>query len=188
MIIIKRYPNRKLYNTEAKQYVTLDGIAELIREGEEIQILDHATGDDLTAVTLTQIIFEQEKKQAGFLPRSVLTGLVQSGGQTLSSLRRTLASPLDLFHQVDQEIGRRIELLVDQGEMSQEEGQEIKDKLLQVGRRPEGASVVPSEAELERVLSRRGIPSRDELEQLNARLDELVDKIDQLGQEDEAGG
>jgi len=187
MIIIKRYPNRKLYNTEAKQYVTLDGIAELIREGEEIQILDHATGDDLTAVTLTQIIFEQEKKQAGFLPRSVLTGLVQSGGQTLSSLRRTLASPLDLFHQVDQEIGRRIELLVDQGEMSQEEGQEIRDKLLQAGRRPEGASV-PSEAELELVLSRRGIPSRDELEQLNARLDELVAKIDQISQEDDAGG
>lgn len=187
MIIIKRYPNRKLYNTEAKQYVTLDGIAELIREGEEIQILDHATGDDLTAVTLTQIIFEQEKKQAGFLPRSVLTGLVQSGGQTLSSLRRTLASPLDLFHQVDQEIARRIELLVDQGELSQEEGQEIEDKLVQAGRRPEGATA-PSEAELERVLSRRGIPSRDELEQLNTRLDELVAKIDQLGQEDDAGG
>ena len=63
MIVIKRYPNRKLYNTEAKQYVTLDGIAQLIREREEIQILDHATGEDLTAVTLTQIIVEQEKKE-----------------------------------------------------------------------------------------------------------------------------
>ena len=104
MMIVKRYPNRKLYNTESKQYITLEGIAELIRAGDEVQILDHVTGEDLTAVTLTQIIFEQEKKQSGFLPRSVLTGLVQAGGETLGSLRRTLASPLDLFHQVDQEI------------------------------------------------------------------------------------
>ena len=104
MIIVKRYPNRKLYNTDAKSYVTLDQLAELIRTGEEVQILDHHTGEDLTAVTLTQIIFEQEKKQGGYLPRSVLTGLIQSGGQTLANLRRSLASPLDLFHHVDLEI------------------------------------------------------------------------------------
>ena len=71
MVIIKRYPNRKLYNTETKKYITLDGIADLIREGEEVQVLDHATGEDLTALSLSQILFEREKKSAGFLPHSV---------------------------------------------------------------------------------------------------------------------
>ncbi len=85
MSVIKRYPNRKLYNTSSKQYITLEGIADMIRNGEEVQILDHNTGEDLTALTLTQIIFEQEKKQGGFLPRSVLTGLVQAGGFLLAS-------------------------------------------------------------------------------------------------------
>lgn len=80
MVIIKRYPNRKLYNTETKKYITLDGIADLIREGEEVQVLDHATGEDLTALSLSQILFEREKKSAGFLPHSVLTSLVQAGG------------------------------------------------------------------------------------------------------------
>ena len=88
MLIIKRYPNRKLYDTEAKKYITLDGISDLIRDGQEIQVLDHASGEDLTAVILTQIIFEQEKKNSGFLPRSVLRGLVQAGGDTIGSLRR----------------------------------------------------------------------------------------------------
>ncbi|MCK5314811.1 MAG: polyhydroxyalkanoate synthesis regulator DNA-binding domain-containing protein, partial [Anaerolineales bacterium] len=74
MLNIKRYPNRKLYDTEAKQYITLDEIADLIRQGQEIRVTDNVTGEDLTAVTLSQIIFEQEKKQSGFLPRSVLTG------------------------------------------------------------------------------------------------------------------
>ena len=73
MPIIKRYPNRKLYDTDAKRYITLDGIAELIRDGAEVQVVDHTTNEDLTAVTLTQIIFEQEKRNSGFLPKSVLT-------------------------------------------------------------------------------------------------------------------
>jgi polyhydroxyalkanoate synthesis repressor PhaR len=94
MPVIKRYPNRKLYDTEAKRYITLDGIAELIRNGAEVQVVDHTTDEDLTAVTLTQIIFEQEKRNSGFLPKSVLTGLVRAGGDTLNTLRRNLKSPL----------------------------------------------------------------------------------------------
>ena len=58
MPVIKRYPNRKLYDTEAKRYITLDGIAELIREGAEVQVVDHTTDEDLTAVT-----FEKALKQ-----------------------------------------------------------------------------------------------------------------------------
>jgi polyhydroxyalkanoate synthesis regulator protein len=61
--IIKRYQNRKLYDTNASRYVTLDDIATLIREGEDVQIIDNQNQDDLTSVTLTQIIFEQEKKR-----------------------------------------------------------------------------------------------------------------------------
>ena len=81
MNIIKRYPNRKLYNTSSKQYITLEGIADLIRAGEDVQILDHTNGEDLTALTLTQIIFEQEKKKSGFLPRSNWSQRMYSGGR-----------------------------------------------------------------------------------------------------------
>ena len=125
MPVIKRYPNRKLYDTQAKKYITLDGIAALIRDGEEVQVIDHATGDDLTTVTLTQIIFEQEKKQGGFLPRSVLTGLVQAGGEHLSTLRRTLSSPLDLIRHVDEEITGRINALIYRGEMGEDVDAEV---------------------------------------------------------------
>jgi polyhydroxyalkanoate synthesis repressor PhaR len=88
MVAIKRYPNRKLYNTETKQYITLQGIADLIRQGEEVQVTDHANGDDLTALTLTQIILEQEKKQNGLLSNSFLTGLIRTGGERLSVIRK----------------------------------------------------------------------------------------------------
>jgi polyhydroxyalkanoate synthesis repressor PhaR len=177
MIIVKRYPNRKLYNTSAKQYITLEGVAHLIREGEEVQILDHATGEDLTALTLTQIIFEQEKKEGGFLPRSVLTGLVQSGGQTLSTLRRTLASPLNLRLHVDMEIERRLSSLVASGQLTEEESSMMKEKLLSTSTSIQDTTI-PSEEELEQLLINRGVPTRDDLQELSNRLDDLFAKLD----------
>lgn len=187
MRLIKRYPNRKLYDTGNKKYVTLNGIAGLIRDGHEVQVVDHATGEDLTAVTLTQIIYEQEKRQAGFLPRSVLTGLVQAGGEKLSTLRRALASPLDLFHHVDQEIERRVRMLIRRGEIDRSEGHRLRDKLLALGReRSETTIVELKEDELQRLLVERGVPSRREFTELEEKLDRLVDRLDNVLEERQA--
>ena len=185
MIVVKRYPNRKLYNTEAKRYITLDAIAELIREGEEIRILDHSNGEDLTAITLSQIIYEQEKKEGGFLPRPLLTGLIQSGGQTLGSLRRSLASSLELFRHVDQEINRRLETLVEAGELNEEEAGELREMLSTAGE-TEPESVYPSEDELADYLSRQDIPSREDILRLNEQLDDLVDKLEDISPDAES--
>jgi polyhydroxyalkanoate synthesis repressor PhaR len=182
MIIVKRYPNRKLYNTDSKKYVTLDQLAELIRTGEEVQILEHTTGEDLSAVTLTQVIYEQEKKQAGFLPRSVLTGLVQSGGKTLTSLRRTLASPLELIHHVDLEIEHRLNSLVEAGKLSSSEGSRILSLMLAAGRGSDESKAL-SDAEIERILTERGVPSQDDIHRLNSRLEELVSKLSELNKD-----
>ena len=91
---IKRYPNRKLYDTEAKRYVTLEEITEMIRADQDVHVTDHETGDDLTTLTLTQIILEQEKKASGFLPRSLLTSLIRTGGDTLEQVIRSLQATL----------------------------------------------------------------------------------------------
>lgn len=177
MPVIKRYPNRKLYDTEAKQYITLEGIATLIRQGEDVQVVDHASGEDLTALTLTQIIVEQEKKRSGFLPKSVLTGLVQAGGDTLATLRQSLASPLDLAHQVDEEIERRLQALTRHGELATEEGRRLRDKLLAQRHRSAGASR-PTDEEIEQVLVKRGVPTRDDFQQVLEQLEALAAKLD----------
>jgi polyhydroxyalkanoate synthesis repressor PhaR len=180
MPLIKRYPNRKLYDTEAKKYITLDGIAELIRNGEEVQVVDHTTEEDLTAVTLTQIIFEQEKKKSGFLPTAVLTGLVQSGGQTLNSLRRSLISPLDLLNHVDGEIEKRLGGLVERGELAREEANKLRAKLLNdTSHTPEEINEATLE-DIEQAVRARGIPTKDELNLLITQIDSLTEKIDTL--------
>jgi polyhydroxyalkanoate synthesis repressor PhaR len=179
MPVIKRYPNRKLYDTQAKQYITLEGIAALIRESQDVQVVDYATGEDLTALTLSQIIFEQEKRHGGFLPRAVLTGLIRSGGETLGTLRRTLVSSLGLARYLDDEIERRIHVLVGKGELAEEQGRSLLDKLVSRERWDHDGNL-PSEHELESLLANHGVPTRDDLQQLAEQLDALADKLEHI--------
>jgi polyhydroxyalkanoate synthesis repressor PhaR len=178
---IKRYPNRKLYNTETKQYITLDELADLIRGGDEIHVIDNASGEDLTALTMTQVLFEQVKKQAGFLPRTLLAGLIQAGGEQLSSLQRSLASSLGLWRQTDEEIQRRIQALIEHGELSEEEGLNLLEKLMRrVELKPEAS--VPDEEFVARVLEEHGVATQGEVQKLIEQIEILNARLDAASQ------
>src|SRR5438067_5939754 len=96
--IIKRYANRKLYDTEHSRYVTLDQISEMIRNGDDVKIVDNKTKEDLTTVTLAQIIFEEEKKQRSFLPLGAMRNIIQSGGEWFAEAQRRVQSILSGKH------------------------------------------------------------------------------------------
>ena len=83
--IIKRYQNRKLYDTDASCYVTLDEIAEMIQQGEEVMVVDNRNQKDITAATLTQIIFEKQKRSESPVPISTLRHIIQQGDGSFSS-------------------------------------------------------------------------------------------------------
>jgi polyhydroxyalkanoate synthesis repressor PhaR len=84
--VIKRYAYRKLYDTRDSRYVTLDQISEMIRRGDEVQVIDNSSKEDLTSVTLAQIVFEEEKRQRSFLPLSALRKIIQTGGESIQDL------------------------------------------------------------------------------------------------------
>jgi polyhydroxyalkanoate synthesis repressor PhaR len=92
--IIKRYANRKLYDTEHSRYVTLDQISEMIRHGDDVKIVDNKTKEDLTTVTLAQIIFEEEKKQRSFLPLGAMRNIIQNGSEWFAEAQRRVQSIL----------------------------------------------------------------------------------------------
>lgn len=93
--VIKRYSNRKLYDTDRSKYVTLDEIAKMIKAGEEVTIIDNETKEDLTSVTLTQIIYEEEKRESR-MPLGMLRNLIQTGGTTIQDLfDRSLKTPVE---------------------------------------------------------------------------------------------
>src|SRR4051812_48929314 len=99
--IIKRYANRKLYDTEHSRYVTLDQISEMIRNGDDVKIVDNKTKEDLTTVTLAQIIFEEEKKQRSFLPLGAMRNIIQSGGEWFAEAQRRVKDILPVKKKED---------------------------------------------------------------------------------------
>ena len=82
-VIIKKYANRRLYNTAASSYVTLDHLSEMVREGTDFIVLDAKTNDDITRSVLTQIIFEQESKGQNLLPVQFLRRLIRFYGDQM---------------------------------------------------------------------------------------------------------
>jgi polyhydroxyalkanoate synthesis repressor PhaR len=95
--IIKRYSNRKLYDTQESRYVTLEEIEEMIRAGREISVVDATSGEDLTSVTLTQIILENERNRRANLPSAFLHQLIKHGEAWQDFVQRTMRSSLEGF-------------------------------------------------------------------------------------------
>lgn len=81
-VVIKRYANRKLYNTRTSTYVTLKEIGQMVRAGEDVRIIDYKTQEDITSATLAQIIFEKEKNQKR-LSSQALRDIIQTGGEAI---------------------------------------------------------------------------------------------------------
>jgi len=93
--VIKRYSNRKLYDTQESRYVTLDEIEEMIRSGQEISVVDASSGEDLTSVTLTQIILEKERSHRAALPAAFLHQLIKHGEAWQEFVQRSMKSSLE---------------------------------------------------------------------------------------------
>jgi polyhydroxyalkanoate synthesis repressor PhaR len=107
--VIKKYGNRRLYDTAAKQYVNLDDIAALIRQGTEVQVLDAKTGKDLTRVTLTQIITEDAKEKPTGLPLEMLRQLIIASDQARREfIMWYLKSAFDTYQTVKDAVEHRL--------------------------------------------------------------------------------
>ncbi len=104
--VIKRYANRKLYDTERSCYVTLDEISQMVKEGEEVQVVDNKSKDDLTAVTLAQIIVEEEKKGSR-MPLKLLRNIIKSSNEALGDFyQKRVADPAkQMAHDVEERVG-----------------------------------------------------------------------------------
>jgi polyhydroxyalkanoate synthesis repressor PhaR len=84
-VVIKKYANRRLYNTQTSTYVTLDHLAQMVKEGTEFEVRDARTGEDITRSVLTQIIFEEESKGQNLLPIQFLRKLIRFYGDSLQA-------------------------------------------------------------------------------------------------------
>ena len=85
-VVVKKYANRRLYNTESSSYITLDNLAEMVRAGRDFVVYDARTGDDITRSVLTQIIVDEESKGRALLPTTFLRQLIGFYGDSIGSM------------------------------------------------------------------------------------------------------
>ncbi len=167
MHVIKKYANRKLYHTNQKQYITLDGIAKLVQGDQAVQVLDNETGEDITASILAQVVLQARGRSTPPLPTAVLTGLIHLGSDTLAGLRKTVFSSLGGSDILEAEIGRRIDRLIAEGAVTSSEGQRWRHMLLR--------SDFAEAADLP-----VAVPTRGELAELHHQVDALASVVEQL--------
>jgi len=165
VVLIKRYANRKLYNTATSRYITLKGIADLIETGDEVRVVDNESGEDITSVTLSQILVDTERSNRR-VPGTVLTDLIQRSGDVLySALKRRVDDASEGF----EELQRNVKKLLGPREGG--------------ARRPDWVALASPDLDrlvqraLERVLRALDLPRRSDLEALEKRLDEVLVQI-----------
>lgn len=163
---IKKYANRKLYHTNRKQYITLDGIGELIQAGEQVQVIDNETGEDITAPILAQVVLQARGRKSA-LPTHLLTDLIQAGGDTISGLRRSVLAAISGESPVDTEIRRRVQQLAADGTIGADEAARMLRLLLNSGVEEPGRTMLD-------------LPTAGDVARLKAQVDALSAAVEQL--------
>jgi polyhydroxyalkanoate synthesis repressor PhaR len=176
--IIKRYTNRKLYDTVESRYVTLDEIADMVKAGAEVRILDNRTKEDLTSVTLAQIIFEEEKKTSKMSLRT-LKDLIRYGSErAVQIVEDTQAELRGRVEAVRQAAEQRVRTLIDAGQQTSDKAKEMvaasQESLTQFQRRVDDRVRTVMEG-----MSNLGDLRRD-ITQLSDRIVELERKLSEL--------
>jgi polyhydroxyalkanoate synthesis repressor PhaR len=161
VVLIKRYANRKLYNTESSRYITLKGISELLKEGREVKVVDNESGQDITPIVLSQILVDDQRQRsdsASGVPGSVLSELIARGGDAIYGvLRRSMDDVQDNLSDVRENVRRWINAPreLDSSEISRTVHQAV-----------------------ERVLRVVDLPTRADLEALNKNLERLSSALE----------
>jgi polyhydroxyalkanoate synthesis repressor PhaR len=176
--IIKRYTNRKLYDTVESRYVTLDEIAEMVKAGTEVRIVDNRTKEDLTSVTLAQIIFEEEKKTSKMSLRT-LKDLIRHGGERAVQLvGDTQAELRERVEAVRQAAEQRVQTLIKTGQQTSDRAKEM------VAASQEAVSQFQRRVDERVRTALDGMSSlsdlRRDISQLAERISELEKKLDQM--------
>jgi polyhydroxyalkanoate synthesis repressor PhaR len=186
-VTIKKYANRRLYNTGTSTYVTLEDLAAMVKGGEDFVVYDAKTGEDITRSVLTQIIFEQENKEGGqnLLPITFLRQLIRFYGDSMQMLvPRYLEVSIDSFAKEQEKFRSQMAqafgmgpfgALEDQARRNMEMFERAFSMFAPFGRREGGAQ--PASTEPEKTTTPR---SGDDIDDIKRQMSEMQKRLDRL--------
>jgi polyhydroxyalkanoate synthesis repressor PhaR len=182
-VIIKKYANRRLYNTETSSYITLDHLAAMTREGRDFKVLDARTDEDITHNVLTQIIMDEETRGQTLLPVSFLRQLIALYGDSMQSMvPQYLEASMDAFRRNQQQFRSAMEGAFAGGPFAEIAKRNMAMFEAAADAFKPGAPGAPGAAKpVADQPAAAGAGSGDDIAALKAQLASLQDKIDKMG-------
>jgi polyhydroxyalkanoate synthesis repressor PhaR len=176
VVIIKKYANRRLYDTESSSYITLERLAEMVRQKREFKVVDAKSGDDITHSVLTQIVMDEEAGGTNMLPVNFLRQLIGLyGGQMQSAVPQYLEASLEAFQRNQTQMRDAMT-----GVLTANPFAEIARRNMEML-----ASAVPGAAAASNGGAKAEAPAEDaektELSELRAQMAEMQRKLDKMG-------
>jgi len=172
VVTIKKYANRRLYNTESSSYITLEHLAEMVRQKREFKVVDAKSGDDITHAVLTQIIMDEEARGATMLPVNFLRQLIGLYGNSMqAAVPQYLEASLEAFQRNRSQLSDAMA-----GALAANPFAEIARRNMEMF-----AGAVPGAAPAPRAEPVAGDDQKDELAELRSQLAAMQAKLDRLG-------
>ena len=169
-VIIKKYANRRLYNTETSSYITLEHLAKLTREGREFKVLDAKTDEDITHSVLTQIIMDEESRGETMLPAGFLRQIISMYGDSMQSMvPQYLEASMDSFRRNQAQFHQTMKGAFEHGPFAE------------IAKRNMAMFEAATSAFVPGAAKGTGNAKDDEISALKAQLAELQSKVEKLG-------
>ncbi len=176
---IKRYANRKLYDTEGSHYVGLQDILQLVRDGEDVEVVDSRTGEDLTSVTLSLAMADEEKSEGGGVSSDVLKELIKRGSESVDEIMRvSRLAGKGAVRMAEESASKYYRNLVDRGEISEDEAKGYLRSLSKAVTDRRRSAESRADKRVKTYVKAMNLPSRADFDEIAGKLDSIIKKLD----------
>ncbi len=185
---IKKYANRKLYDTTDKQYISLETLSKLIKDGEAVEIIDNTSGEDITSAVVSQLLAKEQKEKEE-VPSSILIGLLRKGSDTVSDYAKKSASLWKTaLSTAEDEIDKVFKTLVKDKDLSSAEASRLRKEI--AGYLTSSRKWVTQQVDqrLKDALGAMNLASKEQVAELTRKVESLTEKIERLEKDGAAAG
>ena len=181
MHTIKKYTNRKMYDTHDKRYVTMAQLSELIKQGEEVMVIDNRTGEDITTAIISQLIGRDTQEKDKTVSSQLLMQLLRKGGGTLTDYAKKYMSLWQgAFNMAEEEVTQLVNRLVKNKELSISEAGKLKKEIMGYTTSLKGWISDRIDKRVGEGLQSMNLATNDHLKALSVKVDALTKKVRQL--------
>lgn len=178
-VVVKKYSNRRLYDTERGEWINLSGLARLIKDGRTIRVLEHETGDDITVITLIQVMLNEIRDKKVMLSATyLLHRILKDGDRAIEgAIERSLIGSAEVLGILPDDAEKIINIFVEEGKISPDLAKETISEYRKRYSRLRSEIRGEIESMVREYIDKIGIPSKDAIGEIIAQIEELKDKF-----------